>query len=216
MRALKRNNQNWSMNKLTGDHERYLSMLSNWLMCQILLSVLVIAGSSNAMSLQQNRYKGYVLNAPVGESTAVRLFYDPALSDAFRFPIILRVTEEGDARLVNPPSTRAGWTSYITFSEMRQFLRTLAQSNLIWQESGKVEIFEPALQILRLDTMEIAVVGSIGTAKAMVRPKGICQTLEPLDATLKTKRAIWELQRFRLSYGCQVPGFDWNQYPDRN
>jgi hypothetical protein len=191
-------------------------MLKNTFIFLISMLTLIIAGPEGMSKDQQNQYKGYVLNASVGANSAVRFFYDPALSDAFHSPIIFRATEDGDSRLINPPSTRAGWTSYIAFSEMRQFLQTLAHSNLAWQESDKVEIFEPALQIPRLDTMEIVVVGSSGTAKAMVRPSRICQTLEPLDAALKTKRALWELQRFRLTYGCQVPGFDWKLYPDRN
>lgn len=178
------------------------------------LILLVILSGGRGQS-RQNQDRGTVLNSPVTENTAVRFFYDPALSDFFHFPIIFRVAEEGDARLITPPSTRAGWTSYITPVEMRQFLQTIARSNLTWQESDKVEIFEPAFQIPRSDAMEIVAVGSIGTVKALVKPTRICQTLEPLDAALKTKRALWELQRFRLTYGCKVPGFTWDSYPDR-
>ena len=130
---------------------------------------LAFMGSAGLLLAGQNQYKGHVLNTPVGENFAVRLFYDPAVSDYFHFPIVFRVADEGDARLITPPSTRAGWTSYVAFSEMRQFLQTLAQSNLTWQESDKVEIFEPAFQIPRSESLEITVVGSTGTARARCR-----------------------------------------------
>jgi hypothetical protein len=180
------------------------------------LTTLALMGSAGLLLAGQNQYKGYVLNGKIGENTAVRLFYDPAASDYFHSPLVFHVAEQADARLVKPPETTEGRTAYISFSEMQKFLQVLSRSRLTWREYANIDILEPALQIPTLDTMEIVVVGPSGTARAEVRPSRICETLGPLDIVLKTKLAHWELQRFRKSYGCQVSGFDFNLYPERN
>jgi hypothetical protein len=66
-----------------------------------------------------------------------------------------------------------------------------------------------------LQTMDVRVVITSGTAKAQVSPKDICTILKPLDAALKGPRILWEFQGFRISYGCKVPGFKYGAYADR-
>ena len=191
-------------------------MLRNSSILWTVVVTLIIAGSAGVVLSQQNQYKGFVLKSPVGENSAVRFFYDPALSDYFHSPVVFRAGEQGDARLVTPPTSTGGWTSYVSFSEMRELTQALAQSNLTWEETDRVEVLEPSFQIPRFEAMEILVVGSKGTARAKLRPTRICETLKPLDSVLKTQRAHWEFQWFRVTHGCQVPGFDWNLYPERN
>ena len=49
-----------------------------------------------------------------------------------------------------------------------------------------------------------------------VDPKQICERLAPLDAALKQPRALWEFQLFRVDYGCHVPGFNRNAFPEHD
>jgi hypothetical protein len=87
-------------------------------------------------------------------------------------------------------------------------------TDLAWQESEAVEALGSYKKLPVSDDMEILVAFANGTAKAQITPKTICRTLKPLDAALKTPRALWEFQGFRLNYGCKVPGFKPDAYPD--
>jgi len=97
-------------------------------------------------------------------------------------------------------------------------VQALAHSNLAWQESETVEILGSYKKLMLagvgLDDMDVRLVLTNGTAKAQIAPKAICKTRKPLDAALKTPRALWEFQGFRLNYGCKVPGFKHDAYPN--
>lgn len=176
--------------------------------------VLVTATAIGAFAFQWVPGKKLLLGCSADETTAIRLFYNNE-SDYFHFPLIFRAVEQRDPRLNTAPMVAEGRTVYISQTEMQSLLRGLAQLDLPWQESKKVETLG-SFKRLRpwSDSMEILVACSKGTARVKVDPKKICEILKPLDSALKTPRALWEFQRFRLNYGCQVSGFQYGAYPN--
>ncbi len=177
------------------------------------LTFLLAAGGGSAQSNQKHQRLS-VLNSAVDEKTVVRFFYQPP-GDYLHAPLVFRVVEEGNPLLNTAPMREEGRTAYISLSEMRELVQALARSNLAWQESETIELLGSYKKLdLAFIGMEIFVGNSKGTARARVVPKAICKTLKPLDAALKTPRALWEFQGFRLNYGCKVPGFNHEAYPD--
>jgi hypothetical protein len=85
---------------------------------------------------------------------------------------------------------------------------------MCWQHSENTDKLENFRSLGHTRNMAILVVSSTGGDKAVISPQRICETLEPLDRALKSPRALWELQLFRLDYTCNVPGFDYDEYPD--
>lgn len=147
------------------------------------------------------------------EETAVRFFYDPP-GEYFHAPLVFRVVEEGNPLLNTAPMKEAGRTAYISLSEVRLMVQSLKRASLVWEESGDIVTLGSYKKLPLFNDMEILVANSVGTAKTRIAPKTICRTLKPLDAALKTPRALWELQRFRFNYGCKVPGFEPDAFPD--
>ncbi len=179
----------------------------------ILVIALLFATSAGLAQSNLKYDHASVLNSPVDEKTAVRFFYDPP-GEYFHKPLVFRVAKEGDPLLNTAPIREEGRTAYISVSEMRELVQRLGRLDLAWQESETVEALGSYKNLPVFDDMEILVALSHGTAKAHITPKTICRTLRPLDAALKTPRALWELQIFRLNYGCKVPGFQPDAYPD--
>jgi len=169
--------------------------------------------STTSVSSRQTIDKKNVLNSPVDENTAVRFFYQPA-GDYFHVPLVFRAVELKDPRLNTAPMAVEGRTAYVSLSEMQQLMQGLAHSDMAWQESEKVETLGSYKKLDITDDMAITAVSSKGTARASLTPKKICKTLKLLDSALKTPRALWEFQGFRLNYGCKVPGFRYGAYPD--
>jgi len=193
-------------------------MLSKTFGFWALVLVALITLSAGQMQSSQKREGTSVLNSPVDEHTVVRFFYQPALGGYFHFPLVFRAVEESDPLLNTAPMREEGRTAYISPPEMRELVERLAQMDLAWRESDVVEALGPFKELQRagigLDNMEIFVGCSKGTARTTIAPKTICKTLTPLDNALKSPRAVWELQLFRLGYDCKVPGFKYDAYPD--
>jgi hypothetical protein len=177
--------------------------------------LLLMAVLATSLGFQQTVEKKSVLGSPVDENTAVRFFYHDE-ENYFHFPLIFRPAAEGDSRLNTAPMGTEGRTAYISLADMQQLLQGLKRSDLSWQESEKIESLGPFRQLRGSESMEILAVCSKGTARANLDPKKICETLKPLDSALKTPRGLWEFQLFRQGYGCQVPGFDFEAYPDHS
>lgn len=175
------------------------------------LALIVVASTSVILS-QQNQYKGIVLNSRVQQDTAIRFFYEPP-GNYFHVPLVFHAVEQGDSRLNTTPVDVEGRIVYVSFDEMSQLLQALGRSNLSWQESDTIETLGSFKDIPVSDNMDILVLTSKGTGKAKVRPSRICETLKPLDLSLKSQRSLWELQLFRVNYGCQIPGFKYDAYP---
>lgn len=190
-------------------------MLSRTLSFWAVIVVALITVSAGEVQSNQKREGASVLNSSVDENTVVRFFYQPALGDYFHFPLIFRAVGESDPLLITAPMREEGRTAYISRSEMRELVGHLAQMDLAWKESNAVEALGP---FKKLDPagigLEIFVGYSKGTARTMIAPAKICETLTPLDSTLKSPRAVWELQLFRSGYDCKVPGFKYDAYPD--
>jgi hypothetical protein len=177
------------------------------------LALVVLTGSAGETLSRQKREGTSVLNSPVNDKTVVRFFYDPP-GDYFHKPLVFRVVDQGDP-LLNTASVREeGRTAYISLKEMHDFVQRLVHTDLAWQESKTPEALGPYKELPVSDEMEILVAFSNETAKAQITPKTICKVLKPLDAALETPRALWEFQGFRLNYGCKVPGFKPDAYPD--
>jgi hypothetical protein len=149
----------------------------------------------------------------VDVNTAVRFFYQPS-GNYFHFPLVFRAVEQQDSRRNTAPMAAEGRTAYVSLSEMQQLMQDFATSDLSWQESEKVEALGSFRELEISDSLVITVTSSKGTAEASLNPKEICKTLKPLDSALKTPRALWEFQGFRLNYGCKVPGFVFDAYQD--
>ena len=184
--------------------------------CLLAFALLGAACGKKAQTNQKHE-RVSVLGSPVEMKTVVRLFYYPA-GDHIRIPLLFRVVKEGDPLLNTAPMLEEGRTAYISLAEMHDIVQALTRSGLGWKESETVEALgsykDLTLAGIGLDTMEVRVVSSGGTAIAQISPKAICVTLKPLDAALKTPRALWEFQGFQLNYGCKVPGFKPDAYPD--
>lgn len=155
------------------------------------------------------------LNVPVHENTIIRIFYLPPES-YFHAPLIFRVAGENDPRLGTAPMVFLGRTSFISLSEMQNLVTALADSDLSWQESKKLETPKKIKTSEMTDKMEIVLFSSGGTDRAFVDPKQLCERLAPLDAALKQPRGRWEFQLFRVDYGCHVPGFARNAFPEHD
>lgn len=180
------------------------------------LLFLMVAGGCKAPSYQTHE-RVSVLESPVDKKTVVRFFYYPA-GEYIRIPLLFRVVEDGNPRLNTAPMREEGRTAYVSLSEMRDLVNGLIRSGLGWQESETADVLglykDLTLAGIGLDTMDVRLVSSKGTAKAEISPKAICMILKPLDAALKTPRALWEFQGFRLGYGCKVPGFKYGAYAE--
>jgi len=187
-----------------------ISLIRTAQICSLVLAIIM---SITLLCSGQADEKRNVLKAPVDENTAIRFFYQPA-GDYFHFPLVFRSVDPKDPRLNTAPMTTEGRTAYISLSEMQELMQALSHLRLSWQESARVELLESFRKLKITDTMVITAVSSDGRAIANLNPKKICETFKPLDSALKTPRALWEFQGFRLNYGCKVPGFEHDAYPD--
>ncbi len=149
----------------------------------------------------------------VSADTAIRFFYHPAGS-YFHAPLIIRVVGENDPQLITAPMSEAGRTTYIRLSEMKSLTQGLERLGLTWKVSQEAEEFGPAFDLALTGKMDITVRLSKSTELAELDPKSICTTLGVLAPSLTTPRAQWEFRKFRLNYGCRVPGFNSDAYPD--
>jgi hypothetical protein len=188
-------------------------MVSTSRIAQICWLPLVVSISATSLGYAQTTGDGHVLNSPGDESVAVRFFLQ-ATGDNFLVPLVFRAVDQKDPRLNTAPILDSGRTAYISLSEMQQLLPALAHSGLLWREAGTVEILGSFRLLQPAADMDITIVSSHGTARAALDPKKVCNTLRPLDSALKTPRALWEFQLFRTAYGCKVPRFNYDAYPD--
>lgn len=173
------------------------------------LLLLLVVVNITPLSTGPAVVKKPMLDCPVDGGPAVRFFYHDE-ENYFHFPLIFRPVAQGDQRLNTAPMGVEGRTAYISAAEMQQLLQRLMLSDLSWQESEKTEALG---SYKRLPSSDM-VVCSKGSARVSLDPKKICDTLAPLDAVLKTPRALWEFQLFRTGYACSVPGFNYHAYPD--
>ncbi len=178
----------------------------------VTLLVLIIP-SAREMASGQKSGGPSLLGIPSNEQTMFRIFYDPSAGDYFHVPLVFRVVKAGDPRLKTAPLLLEGQTVYITGDEIQNLLQGLDRAGLSWKISEKVEALGSYHGLL-IGGVEFRVVSTKGTAVARLDPKKLCTTLQPLDHALRTPRALWEFQLFRVQDGCKVPGFNYQEYPD--
>lgn len=153
------------------------------------------------------------LHLEADQKTVVRFFYDPP-GEYFHVPLVLRVVDDQDPLLNTAPVKDAGRTAYMSLPEMRELLRRMKRANLVWEESADIVTLGSYKKLPLFGDMRVLVANSMGTARTRIVAKTICRTLQPLDTALKTPRALWEFQIFRIQYGCKVPGFKAGAHPD--
>lgn len=158
--------------------------------------------------------EGHSLSLPAGKSSVIRFFYQPPESDYFPVPLLFRVVKRNDPRWNTTSYSKIGLTAFVSLSDMQQLVTNLAHLSLQWSESSEIEPFESFPNIRAGGYgMGIKILSAKGTAKALIEPAKICETLALLDGALITPRALWEFQRFRLQYRCRVPDFNLDAYP---
>lgn len=160
-----------------------------------------------------NPYPG-VLTTPVDNNTTIRFFYHPPNADRFVYPLVLRVAHPNDEGMKLAPILAEGRTVHISLSEMQELVAGMTRSIMMGQQTRSVEVLEPWEMIPSTEAMDVVIVFSKGAARGAILRKDICKTLGSLDSAIKTPRAHWEFQRFRVYYGCRVPGFDDAKYSD--
>jgi hypothetical protein len=186
--------------------------LRNKTILRAVIFTLMIPGSASVLLSQQKGYKGFILNSPVGDDTAIRLSYYGG-GDVIQAPLIFRPAQPGNTRLNTALATMEGWNTYVSFDEMAQLMQALARSNLAWKESKKVKSLEHFKEPDEIsDNVRIEVVSPMGTARAKISSTKICEDLKPLNSALTTERGLWEFQSFLVFLNCKIPGFDFLKY----
>jgi hypothetical protein len=105
------------------------------------------------------------LNAPVNRDTLVRFFYLPPNS-YFHVPLSFRMVGRNDPRLGTAPFAKPyDRTPYVSLPEMQNLISALAQLNLSWQESEKVETPRKIPTSEMTDKLQITVFSSGGTVE---------------------------------------------------
>ena len=90
----------------------------------------------------------------------------------------------------------------------------MTRSVTMGQQTTGVEVLGDWQMIPVTEAMDVVIIFSKGAARGVIQNENICETLASLDSPIKTPRAHWEFQRFRIYYGCRVPGFDDAKYTD--
>jgi len=147
--------------------------------------------------------------------SVARFYYHSPDGEYFHVALLFRVVKRSDPLWTSAPILDEGRTAYISLSEMRQLMVKLACLRLRWSESAQREALETYANIHSYGGMGIKVLSGNGTAKATIAPDKICETLALLDGALRTQRALWEFQLYRLQCHCRVANFNCNAYPDR-
>jgi hypothetical protein len=161
---------------------------------------------------QPKRHTDFVLSAPVGNGTTVRFFYYSG-GDFGGGALLIRAVERGSPQLNTALVVKEGLATYVSFDEMSKMTEGLAQLNLVWKESKKIERIKPFTVFDEPSVnADIEVVGSTGTAKAKLNGSLICEKLGRLVSALQTRRALLEFQEFRSETGCVVVGFNHLEY----
>jgi hypothetical protein len=169
------------------------------------------------MAQAQQTYNPYlgVLTSPIDNRTAVRFFFHPPVSDRFVYPLVFRVAAENDKRTKTAPLLTEGRTVYVSLSEMKDLVAAMTRSIMMGQQTRNVEVFGSWEMIPSTEAMDVFVIFSKGAARGVILRENICKTLSSLDSSIKTPRALWEFNRFRMYNGCRVPGFDDTKYSDQ-
>jgi hypothetical protein len=147
---------------------------------------------------------------------AIRFLYELPERDYQRYPLIVRAVSPDDPRLgVEPRLIRLFDPAYVSIEEMSELLSGISALGLVWKESAKPAPLEydPFKYPFPVGAMEILATCPQGSATAYLDAKRICTDLPRLDAAFRTRRALWQFQRYRMSLGCSVPGFDWKEFP---
>lgn len=177
--------------------------------CAFLIFASALCSSSQGVG------KSGIFAIPADGNSVLRFFYEPNDSNYFHVALVLRVADEKDSKLDTAPVFDIGRTAFITLPEMQQLLEKLSHADLNWRESAKTGSLESYKTIHSNGGMNVKVLTSNSTAEATIKSERICDDLASLDASLKTPRALWEFQLFRLGFHCNVPNFNYHKYPDR-
>ena len=145
----------------------------------------------------------------------VRLFFVAENNNYFHVPLLLQAVGDRDSRLNTAPITENGRIAFITRESMNELEQIISQVPLQWCISDKVGPLEKSVDLHSANGMALRIASSAGTLDSVIDPGHICSTLESFDSSIKTERALWEFQLYRIGYHCIVPHFKSDAYPDR-
>jgi hypothetical protein len=189
-----------------------MSGLSPARVCLFFLATLTSAPWASSQAASQ----GHALTLIAGHDSVVRFFYQPPEGEYFHVALLFRVVKKGHPRWNTTACSDVGQTAYISLRDMGRFMTVLARLSLRWDQSAIIESLETYKTIHSYGYgMGIKVLSANGTAKSLIAPDKICETLAPLDSALLTPRSLWEFQGFRLQYHCRVASYDPDAYPER-
>jgi hypothetical protein len=179
--------------------------------CIFFLAALATAPWTSSQAASQRN----ALTLLAGNDSVVRFFYQPPDGEYFHHALLFRAVKKGDPRRNTVAYSDVGRTAYISLSDMERLMTRLARLSLRWDQSATIESLETYKTIHSYGYgMGIKVLSANGTAKSLIAPDKICETLHSLDGALLTPRALWEFQGFRLQYHCRVPSYNPDAYPE--
>jgi hypothetical protein len=142
------------------------------------------------------------------EDVAVRLYYDPFRpGDKLywpRPPLIFLPVSSRDPRL----NTRPAWILYVTFPQLRRVLHVLENPKFSWEESDiprKLVVDPFDLPKTHLESMEVAVACSHGSAVTRVESQNICSFLSDISGVLDNKVARDNFSFYMGTLSCPPP-----------
>jgi len=182
-----------------------------------MLSFLIIIGIACAATADSQLVPGSRLSHSAQAPIAIRLYLEPSTGSYFHVPLIFRETSD-NALLNTAPLLPQGRTVYISKAQMSDIQSLIAESIFSWEWNSTTTAFEPFMGLEPSQRLQIAVLYSpAGMASGYVARDETCGKLAAFDIPLKSEpRALWEAQLFRFDYGCSVPLFRRDRYPDHD
>jgi len=154
------------------------------------------------------------LAVPVNKYTVASFSFSPPQN--YTHPAMLfRVVDQDDTRLNTAPMLDQGRTVFISLEEMKRLIERLTVMQLAWHRSAQTEL--PSIGHSEVSNeMRIRVYDSTGSFLALLSPRDLCASLASLNDAIKQPRALWEFRLFQREYGCKIPGFNRDAYPNHD
>lgn len=145
----------------------------------------------------------------------VRIYYLPPNS-YFHAPLIVQAKQEIKDGYSAVPRSPEGRRVYVSIEDMQKFLISLRRLRLQWtlpRPSGPPDSIKPQDAD---GTVRFSWFSKGKVREAHLNPAKLCQVMQRLDGSFSQKRALWEFQLFRVGYGCVVPGFKRDEFPEHD
>ncbi len=170
----------------------------------------VFIGITQAQQVN-NPFPG-ILTSTVDENTVVRFYYEPLLRDHYIYPLVLRVGADDVDKMQSAPILTEGLTVCISLSEMKDLVAAIIKSVNMPIQTNHSEVLGAFEFLPEMREMDVVIIYSKGAARGSIAPKDICTKLSLLNSTVKSPRAKWQFELFRVHYACHVHDFDSLKY----